>query len=114
MSNLVDNQGSPGPCGIGGWLVLPIIGFVGTILLTGWNQLQGLSEIDGLVAIFEAQSGPLVALKVPTALSLFAACLVILRPATVCISSCQKPRDHKISPRRITSYWRAQVLPTFG
>ena len=84
MSNLVDNQGSPGPCGIGGWLVLPIIGFVGTILLTGWNQLQWLSEIDGLVAIFEAQSGPLVALKVPTALSLFAACLVILS-ASYCL-----------------------------
>lgn len=78
MSNLVDSQTSPGPSGIGGWLVLPIIGFVGTILLTLWNLSQATSEIDGLVAIFNATSGPLVALKVPTAASFITACLVIL------------------------------------
>jgi hypothetical protein len=55
-----------------------MIGFVGTILLTGWNLLQALTEIEGLGAIFKATSGPLATLKVPTALSALAACLVIL------------------------------------
>lgn len=83
MSSVADSQTSsgpsePDPSGIGGWLILPIIGFIGTILLTGVNLLQALGEIDGLGAIFKATSGPLVALKVPTALSLLAGCLVIL------------------------------------
>src|SRR5579871_6912975 len=78
MSSLADGRISPGPSGIGGWLILPIIGFIGTILLTILNLSQGLSELDGLVAIFKATSGPLVALKAPTALSLVGGCLVIL------------------------------------
>jgi|HubBroStandDraft_6_1064221.scaffolds.fasta_scaffold159331_3 hypothetical protein len=71
------DRSASGPTGIGGWLILPIIGFVGTIVLTGMNLSQALNETDGLVAIFRATSGPLVAIKVPTALSLVAGGLVI-------------------------------------
>ena len=37
-----------GPVGISGWLYVPILGFVGTILLTGFNLLAILKEADGL------------------------------------------------------------------
>jgi hypothetical protein len=57
---------------------LPVIGFVGTILLTILNLSQALNELDGLLTIFKATSGPLAALKAPTALSLVGGCLVIL------------------------------------
>src|SRR5262249_22158231 len=66
------------PSGIGGWLILPILGFAGTILLTGLNLLEAARHVDGLVVIFNATSGPIAALKVPTILSLLAGCLVIL------------------------------------
>jgi hypothetical protein len=82
MTNLVESQASPGPSGIGGWLVLPVLGFIGTILLTLWNLFQ--ADLDGLVAIFNATSGPLAALKAPTASSLFGGCLVILS-ASYCL-----------------------------
>jgi hypothetical protein len=74
--NLVDRQPSE-PSGINGWLILPVIGFIGTILITGSNLLQAANETNQLVAIFSATSGPLVAMKVPTALSLVAGALVI-------------------------------------
>jgi hypothetical protein len=66
MSNLANDPALTGPSGIGGWLILPIIGFIGPIVLTLVNLSQALKEIDGLVAIFEATSGPLAALKIPT------------------------------------------------
>jgi hypothetical protein len=54
-----------GPVGIGGWLYLPIIGFAGTILLSGSNLLSGLKDVDGLRNILVATGGPLAQLKAP-------------------------------------------------
>ena len=56
--------------GIGGWLILPIIGFVGTILLTGFNFLQTIKQFDGIKAIFSVDNGPIVSLKLPLGASL--------------------------------------------
>lgn len=71
----------PGPVGIGGWLILPMLGFIGTILLTGWNLLQALQTWDGLVAIVRATEGPLTALKVPLVTSIIAGLFVIFSAA---------------------------------
>ena len=72
---------TPGPAGIGGWLILPLLGFIGTILLTGWSIVQALQSWGGLVAIFTATEGALVQFKVPTAASLIAGILVIASAA---------------------------------
>lgn len=70
-----------GPRGLGGWLILPILGFVGTILLTGWNLGEALSAWDGLVAVATAKSGPLVSAQLPMVVSLVAGVLVIVSAA---------------------------------
>jgi hypothetical protein len=71
------------PKGVGGWLILPIIGFVLVILLTVKNLLESLSQdgIAGLNAIFTASSGPLTELQIPIALSFLFGVLVIVSAA---------------------------------
>jgi len=69
------------PIGIGGWLVLPIIGFFVTILLTAKNLVEGLSEenLEGLKLIFSSSTeNSLASLQVPIILSTMAGCFVIL------------------------------------
>ena len=85
MSN--ENQSAlqvvAGPKGIGGWLLLPIIGFMLTILLTLKNIIAifTMENIDGLIAIYTATSEPLVSLQVPVALSMLFGVFVILSAA---------------------------------
>ena len=81
MTNLTDSQTPRGPSGIGGWLIWPIIGFIGTILLTGWNFSRVFGQIDDFVLIFQATSGPLVELQTPMVLSIVAGSLVIASAA---------------------------------
>ena len=68
-----------GPTGLGGWLILPIIGFAGTMALTVINLVQ--LDTGGLAAIVTATSGPLAALKIPTLLSLVLGCVVVMSAA---------------------------------
>ena len=77
---------SSGPKGIGGWLILPIIGFIGVILLTFKNLLETFSKenMAGLEAIIDATSGPLATLKIPLALS-FIAGVVVIASASYCL-----------------------------
>jgi len=67
-----------GPVGLGGWLILPILGFFGTILLTGFNLLQGVAQLEGLRNIFVAESSsPLASLRIPMIASVLLGFLVI-------------------------------------
>jgi hypothetical protein len=70
-----------GPRGFGGWLILPTLGFAGTIALTLVNLAQAAMSWDGLVAIFSAQAGALAGAKFPVAGSFVAGCLVIASAA---------------------------------
>jgi Protein of unknown function (DUF2569) len=81
MSDFGSGRAASGPSGIGGWLILPIIGFVATILLTGHNLWTSLKTFDGLKAIFAATSGPLTGLKIPVTLSFVSGCLLIITAA---------------------------------
>jgi hypothetical protein len=72
-----------GPRGIGGWLILPIIGFIGTIALTAVNLAQVVISWDGLVAIFSA-TGALAEAKFPVAGS-FVAGLLVIASAAYCL-----------------------------
>jgi Protein of unknown function (DUF2569) len=69
------------PVGVGGWLVLPIIGFVGVIVLTLINIIGALSEFEGLKTVFTATDGPLRQLQLPVGLSM------IFGIAVICSSS---------------------------
>ena len=71
-----------GPRGLGGWLILPIIGFIGTIALTGWNLSEIARSWDGMVAIFNNDS--MKDARLPVALSFLAGALVIAS-AAVCL-----------------------------
>ena len=76
--------GPAGPTGVGGWLIIPIIGFVGVILLTGKNLISALGETEGLKAIFFGTSPELDVLRLPIFLSLaFAVALII--SAAICL-----------------------------
>ena len=89
-------QFNVGPKGIGGWLLMPIIGFILTILLTLKNisDIFTKENIDGLVAIYTATSEPLVSLQVPIAFSMLFGVFVILSAAYCLYLVFSK--DHKI------------------
>jgi Protein of unknown function (DUF2569) len=93
MSNPPESKPA-GPEGLGGWLILPIIGFIGTIALSGFNLWQSFQALDGLVAIFTATSAPLADLKIPMAASLIGGLLVIAS-AAYCLHLLFS-RDHRI------------------
>jgi hypothetical protein len=80
-TNVAAAPADAGPSGLGGWLILPILGFTGTIMLTVVNLAQAVISWDGLVAIFGATSGPLVGAKFPVAGSFVAGLLVIVSAA---------------------------------
>jgi hypothetical protein len=46
-----------GPVGIGGWLILPIIGLIGSCFLTGYNLLQSLPDIQYLMTAPDLPEG---------------------------------------------------------
>jgi len=97
QDNVVSNppEGKPvGPEGLGGWLILPIIGFIGVILLTGFYFLQSFEARDGLVAVFTATSAPLADLRIPVAASLIGG-LLLVASAAYCLYLLLS-RDHRI------------------
>ena len=49
-----------GPKGIGGWLILPLIHLVGTVVLTGINLVTALQYWDGLLLLATGQADPSV------------------------------------------------------
>lgn len=73
-----------GPVGLRGWLILPIIGFVGTILLTGFSLSQVFVEWSGIQAILAGGNDQLVALRVPVGLS-FVVGLAVVTSAALCL-----------------------------
>lgn len=70
-----------GPIGIGGWLIFPIIGFFGAIILTAKNLLEGFNEdnLEGLKIIFSSSAeNSLASLQFPIILSTIAGCFIII------------------------------------
>jgi hypothetical protein len=95
MSDFGSGRAASGPSGIGGWLILPIIGFVATILLTGHNLWTSLETFDGLKAIFAATSGPLTGLKIPVTLSVVSSCLLIITRRVVPVLGLRQETRHR-------------------
>jgi hypothetical protein len=84
MTNHTDNAIMKTPTGIGGWLILPILGFV-VVFFSILKNILSIFEsqnLNGLVLIFNtASNDPLAALKLPLALSFLSGCLVIASAA---------------------------------
>jgi hypothetical protein len=95
MSTATEVPNTAGPSGLGGWLVLPIVGFIGTILITLWNLFQALADTDAMITIFSASSGPIAALKLPMAAS-FVGGFLIIASAIYCLFLVFR-RDHGIT-----------------
>ncbi|MGB8818099.1 MAG: DUF2569 family protein [Rhizobiaceae bacterium] len=76
--------GPTGPIGVGGWLVIPIIGFIGTAALTLFSIGTALTEVDGMKAIFLGASEEAKLLRLPVFLSLSFGTFVVIS-ASICI-----------------------------
>jgi multisubunit Na+/H+ antiporter MnhF subunit len=70
--------------GVSGWLIIPIIGFVGTILLTGVNLVGAIQSFAGLKVIFTDTTGQYSAMRIPVALSLLFGLAVVVS-ASICL-----------------------------
>ena len=77
MSDTAEVAAAPaGPHGIGGWLIIPLLGFVGTILLTVFNMIQP-DAIEGFRIIFTSDEEAVKNLQVPMGISVLFALAVI-------------------------------------
>jgi Protein of unknown function (DUF2569) len=70
--------------GVGGWLILPILGFAGTLVLTGYNLFLGISNWEGIKFIFANESGQFGSLRVALVLSTVVG-IAILVSAAICL-----------------------------
>lgn len=70
---------SDGPTGIGGWLILPLIGLIGTLLFTAVNLAQAFREISPDLAreIFRAATPQMETVRTALTLSLLAGFAII-------------------------------------
>jgi uncharacterized membrane protein len=72
------------PIGVGGWLVLPIFGFIVMIILTAINLIAAFAQWEGLREIFFGEIEELKVLRFPMFLSLFCA-FAIITSASICL-----------------------------
>jgi hypothetical protein len=82
-SNKTDAENG-GPIGVGGWLLLPIFGFIVMIILTTVNLVAALGQWEGLKAIFLGEIEELRVLRLPMVLSLVCG-LAIITSASICL-----------------------------
>jgi hypothetical protein len=68
--------------GVGGWLIIPIIGFIGVIIFTLINLFAAWSEIEGLKYIFLSNEETAKNLRLPMLLSTGFGIAVIMSAAT--------------------------------
>ncbi|WP_448954379.1 DUF2569 domain-containing protein [Labrys neptuniae] len=77
-------QVQDGPRGIGGWLILPIIGLVGTIAMTGFNLYSALAQWDGIKAIIAGSNEMASSLRLPVGVS-FIGGIALIGMAALCL-----------------------------
>jgi len=82
------------PAGIGGWLVLPLIGLVGTLLLTLANLVLLTLEMDAALieALVNAEEPPLTTLRAAVVVSLLAGFAIIGTAASALYQFLRKKR----------------------
>jgi Protein of unknown function (DUF2569) len=73
-----------GPYGIGGWMILPILGFVGVAILTTINLLNSGITVEILKVLILSDHSDAMKVRLPTLLSLFFGTAVIIS-ASICL-----------------------------
>jgi Protein of unknown function (DUF2569) len=73
-----------GPKGIGGWLILPIIGLSGTIILTLVNFWGVITQWEGIQLILQGGTDKLASLRFPLGLSMVMG-ITIIALAVLCL-----------------------------
>ncbi len=70
---------APGPTGIGGWMILPLIGLVGTLALTAFNLFMGLKDLspDVLREIMRAETPQMETVRLAFAISMLAGFAIV-------------------------------------
>jgi glucan phosphoethanolaminetransferase (alkaline phosphatase superfamily) len=111
MSTAAADQKTVGPSGLGGWLILPILGFIVTMLLTLWNLFQVVADTEAITAIFATNLGPAAALRFPIGVSFVGGCLVIAS-AIYCLILLFK-KDHSIK-KFATAHYLILMLAGFA
>ncbi len=100
-------QVQDGPRGIGGWLILPIIGLVGTLVLTSINLYAVVTEWEGIKAIIAGSNETAVALRLPVGAS-FLLGLALMGLAALCL---YRIFSHSPSvPRLMTIFYVSLVV----
>ncbi|OCC02271.1 hypothetical protein BA190_24795 [Labrys sp. WJW] len=83
-SDTMTAQVQDGPRGIGGWMILPIIGLIGTLVFTMINLYGVVTEWEGMKAIIAGENQTTAALRLPVAASLLGG-LALSGLATLCL-----------------------------
>jgi len=100
-----------GPKGIGGWMILPILGLFGTLALTLYNMAQVFVQWHGMELIIEGSNDRLVALRLPTAISLVdGMSIVVLVPLCLYRIFTYSPAV----PKLMTIFYVWLILSAFG
>lgn len=104
------NEVQDGPRGIGGWLILPIIGLVGTIAMMGYNVLSALAQWEGIKAIIVGGPKLAIVLRLPVGIS-FIGGIALIGMAALCLYRIftHSPRV----PRLMTIFYLALITVTF-
>jgi hypothetical protein len=90
----VTGKTDEGPKGIGGWLILPIIHLVLTVLLTAFNVIIALQYWSGIVAVVSGNIDPAHRwMAVPTVLSLVLGIGLVAFAIYVLVKLFQKKRE---------------------
>jgi hypothetical protein len=76
--------GKDGPVGVGGWLIIPIIGFIGVIVWTAINLMPIFTEWEGVKVVFSGEVEEANVLRLPLLLSLGFG-LAVMTSAAICL-----------------------------
>jgi hypothetical protein len=76
--------GVAGPIGIGGWLIIPILGFIGVIILTAINLSALVTEFEGIKFILTDTTGATNGMLLPVILSTVFG-IAVMASASICL-----------------------------
>ncbi len=98
----IDVTKPAGPVGIGGWLILPMIGFVGTMGLTLKNLFEAYQEREGLMLIFSSSEAGYGEMRVAVVASFIGGLIVI---ASALASLVLIAKKHRLLSRVATMHY---------
>lgn len=81
---MLPNYDPNGPSGLGGWLLLPLLGLVVSILSTGFNMLQAIGTWETVSIIISGSDPNFAHMQIPVLASLISGSIVLI-VAPICL-----------------------------